>query len=176
VTVPPGTALQIAQMLAAGKIDTTQAGKLSKAGNISTLHVAQALNVLPAAGERQEPDVRSSEVKQLDAHFPAAKPEDFIIRYGGPGEDVVMTPELKQFDATARVWMSGDGLPRELGNSLVNAIAKTVQHTNTMRPDQLDDYGYHEYAKLEWPTGRPWTTSCAPPGAWSRCSTRKRPG
>ena len=58
-----GTALQIAQILAAEKVDTTQAGKLSKAWNISTLHVADALNALRAAGERQEPDVRSPEVK-----------------------------------------------------------------------------------------------------------------
>jgi hypothetical protein len=136
-------------MLAAEKIDTTKACKLSKAGNISTLHVAQALNVLRAAGERQEPDVRSPELKQLDAHFPAAKPEDFIIRYGGPGEDVVLTPPLKQFDATARAWMSGAGLPRELGDTLVNPISKVAQHTAAMTQDQLESYGFSEFAKLE---------------------------
>jgi len=54
-------------MLAAGKIDTTQAGKLSKAWNISTLHVAQELNVLRAEGERQEPEVRSPELNQREA-------------------------------------------------------------------------------------------------------------
>ena len=34
-----------------------------------------------------------------------------------------MTPELKQFDTTARTWMSSAGMPRELGNSLVTQIS-----------------------------------------------------
>jgi len=95
-------------------------------------------NELGRTPEQREPDRRSDEQKQLDQHFPAAKPEEFLTRYGGPGEDVVMTPELKQFDTTARAWMSGAGLPREFGNSLVNAIAKTAQHTKDMTPDQLE--------------------------------------
>jgi hypothetical protein len=99
VTAPPPTALQIAQMLAAGKIDTTQAGKLSKAWNISTLHVAQVLNVLRAAGERQEPDVRSPALKQLDAHFPTAKPEDFIIRGYARQHHLKGSPTHRSHDA-----------------------------------------------------------------------------
>jgi hypothetical protein len=36
-------------------------------------------------------DLRTDEMKLLDQHFPVAKPEDYLIRYGGPGEDVPMT-------------------------------------------------------------------------------------
>ena len=149
LTAPPGTALQIAQMLAAGSIDTTQAGKLAKAGNISTMHVAQALNALRGAAEPHEPDLRSPEVKQLDAHFPAAKPEEYLIRYDEPGQDLPMTPGIKQFDTTARTWMSGAGLPREVGNSLVTQISRVAQQTQRMSPDELITYGENEYVKLQ---------------------------
>lgn len=119
------------------------------AGRLTPEQATKMFNELGRSPEQREPDLRSDEQKQLDQHFPAAKPEEFLIRYGGPGKDVVMTPELKQFDTTARAWMSGAGLPREFGNSLVNAIAKTAQHTKDMTPDQLERYGYAEFAKLE---------------------------
>lgn len=38
---------------------------------------------------------------------------------------------------------------RELGNSLVNAIAKVAQTTKHMTPAQLDTYDEVEFAKLE---------------------------
>lgn len=95
------------------------------------------------------PDKRTDEQKSLDQHFPAAEPEDFIIHYGGAGEDVEMTPELKAFDRSVRAWLSGAGLPRELGNSLVHTIAKVAQTTKGMTPDQLESYGYTEFQKLE---------------------------
>jgi hypothetical protein len=60
-----------------------------------------------------------------------------------------MTPELKQFDQSARTWLSGAEFPRELGNSLITSIEKTVQHTKGMTPDELENYGYAEFAKLE---------------------------
>ena len=58
-TAPPGTALQIAQMVRAGQIDPTQAGKLAKAGSVSTLSIAQALHALPAAPITTTPTVAS---------------------------------------------------------------------------------------------------------------------
>jgi hypothetical protein len=148
LTAPPGTALQIASMLAAGTIDTKQAGRLAKAGNLSTLDVANALTTLREAAEPK--DQRSPEEKQMDAAYPPAKNSDYTIRYGEPGQqEPTMTPELKQFDTTARAWMSGAGLPRELGNSLVNAIAKVAQTTKAMTPDQLETYGVNEFQKLQ---------------------------
>jgi hypothetical protein len=85
----------------------------------------------------------------LDKQFPAAKPEDYIIRYGLPGQELPMTPALAQFDQSSRTWLSAAGFPRGTGNSLVNAIAKVAQHTKSMTPDQLEQYGYAEFAKLE---------------------------
>jgi hypothetical protein len=74
-------------MLSAGTIDTRQAGHLSKAANIDTLAVARALHTLREVGTAQGPDMRSPEVKELDAQFPPAKPEEFVIRYGDPGQN-----------------------------------------------------------------------------------------
>ena len=54
MTAPPGTAMEMAQLLHTKTIDPAQAGKLARAGNISGLHVAQALHVLREAGEPHE--------------------------------------------------------------------------------------------------------------------------
>ena len=145
----PGTALEIAQLLAAGTIDTAQAGKLAKAGSIPTLDIANALSTLRAAAEPKEPDVRTDAQKSVDAQFHAGKPEAFVIRYGEPGQEPTMTPELKQFDASARTWLSTAGMPREFGNSLVSAITRVAQHTKAMTPDQLETYGVNEFQKLQ---------------------------
>ena len=149
LTAPPGTALEIAQLLASGTIDTTKAGKLSRAANIDNMTVAKALHTLREVGEAQGPDMRSPEVKELDAHFPPAKPEEFAIHYGVPGQEPAMTPKLKAFDSSARTWLSGAGFPRETGNSLVNAIAKVTQQTQHMTADQLESYGHAEFEKLQ---------------------------
>ena len=99
--------------------------------------------------EQRAPDTRTDEQKTLDTHFPAAKESDYTIRYGIPGQEMLMTPELKQFDTTARGWLSEAQFPRELGNSLINAVSKVAQHTQAMTPDQLTMYGETEFAKLE---------------------------
>jgi hypothetical protein len=55
-------------------------------------------------------DGRSDEEKELDKNFgAAAKPEDYRITYGKPGEDVEMGPELKAFDGNARTWLNAAG-------------------------------------------------------------------
>src|SRR5712692_906138 len=41
-------------------------------------------------------ETRSDEQKLLDAHFPPATPDEFVIRYGVAGQELPMTPELKQ--------------------------------------------------------------------------------
>jgi len=121
--------------LAAGKMTQTQADK--------------AFAQLNTPLEQRGPDTRSDEQKLLDAQFPAAKPEDYIIHYGIPGQEPEMTKELKAFDTSARTWMSSAGLPRELGNSLVTTIAKVAQQTQRMTADQLETYGYAEFEKLQ---------------------------
>jgi hypothetical protein len=45
--------------------------------------------------------------------------------------------------------MSGAGLPRELGNSLVNAIGTVISATHHMTEGQLQSYGEREFGKLQ---------------------------
>ncbi len=124
--------------LQSGKISTEQAEKIFD--DLGT----------PADQRVTPPDTRTDEQRLLDTHFSGAKPEEYQIRYASPGQPwPEMTPELKQFDTTARTWLSGAEFPRELGNSLITNIERVAQVTKAMTPDQLDSYGYSEYAKLE---------------------------
>jgi hypothetical protein len=118
-------------------------------GRISPEQAQKAFDQLQATEEQRGPDVRTDEQKLLDKQFPPAQPRDYTIRYGGPGEDVVMTKDMQAFDQSARTWLSGAGLPRDTGNSLVSAIAKVAQTTKDMTADQLETYGVTEFAKLE---------------------------
>jgi len=165
------------------EISEAEAAKMSEwvkqdvaAGKLTPEQATKMFDELGRTPEQREPDRRSDEQKQLDQHFPAAKPEEFLIRYGGPGEDVVMTPELKQFDTTARAWLSGAGLPRELGNSLVNAIAKTAQNTKDMTPDQLESYGMVEYEKLQKVYGEALDDKLRAAGRMVEALEAKQPG
>jgi hypothetical protein len=118
-------------------------------GKMTQAQADQAFAELNTPMEQRGPDTRTHEEKELDKHFPPGKQSDYRIAYGLPGQDVPMTPELKQFDTTTRTWLSEAQFPRDVGNSLVTAIAKTAQHTKDMTPDQLGHYGYAEFAKLE---------------------------
>jgi len=119
-------------------------------GKMTQAQADAAFTELNAPIEQRGPDTRTDEQKELDHHFSAAKPEDYRITYGDPGQDPPeMTPELKQFDQSARRWMSSAGFPRDTGNSLVAAIDKTVQATQHMTADQLETYGYREFEKLQ---------------------------
>ena len=119
-------------------------------GRISPEQAQKAFDQLNATAEQRQLDTRTDEEKMLDKQFPPAKDSDYTIRYGEPGgQEPTMTPELKQFDTTARTWMSGAGMPRELGDSLVTQISRVTQQTQRMSPDQLESYGYAEFAKLE---------------------------
>lgn len=119
------------------------------AGKISSDQAERTFDDLQTPVKQRAPDTRTDEQKMLDTQFPTTKPDEFIIRYGGPGEDVVMTPQLKAFDQSARAWLSEAGLPRKLGNSLVTTIAKVAHTTKDMTPDQLESYDHAEFAKLE---------------------------
>lgn len=117
-------------------------------GRLTPEQAEKAFNDLRTPPEQRRQDTRSEEQRELDAAFPVAKPEEYVIRYGLP-DGTPMSQELRQFDQSARTWLSQAGLPRELGNSLVNAIAKTVQQTQNMTEAELDRYSADEYAKLE---------------------------
>jgi hypothetical protein len=100
-TTPPGTALHIAQMVRAGQLDATQAGKLAKAGNISMLHVAQALHAMPAAPITTTPTV----APQVSLHtWDTFTPTDAAKMIAWEKENLAkgkITPEeaAKRFDA-----------------------------------------------------------------------------
>jgi hypothetical protein len=126
------------QDVASGKLSPEAAAKL-----FDELGVPPDQRTMPT-------DLRDEEQRLVDAHFPAAKPEDYQIRYADPGQPAPpMTPEMKQFDQSARSWLSGAEFPRDIGNSLVTAITKTAQQTKAMNENQLEEYGYAEYQKLE---------------------------
>ena len=145
----PMTALSLAQMLKAGTINTQRVGVLAKSGNIDLLEVARAHSTLNnMEAEPLVVDTRSPEVKVLDQHFPAAKLDEYVIRYGLPDGEP-MSEEMKIFDSSARTWLSGAEFPREVGNSLVNEIDRVTQHTKDMNADQLESYGQSEFSKLQ---------------------------
>jgi hypothetical protein len=120
------------------------------AGKLSPEKAEQMFSELGASPEQRAPDSRTAAEKELDAACPVARPEEYRITYADVGQDPpVMTPEQKAFDSSARTWLSGAGFPRDVGNSLVSAIAKVTQHTRSMTPEQLESYGYAEFEKLQ---------------------------
>jgi len=104
---------------------------------------------VPLEQRGTEEDTRSDEQRLLDKHFPAAAPTDYLIRWNRPGDTAPMTTELKQFDQSARTWLSGAEFPRELGNSLVSTIERVAQQTKHMNAAELENYGLVEYEKLQ---------------------------
>lgn len=114
----------------------------------------------------------------IDAHFPAAQPRDYTIRYYAPGEEPAVIPkEVQAFDANARGWMSDAGLPRELGNSLVNTLSKAIQHTHAMTAEQRETYKDSENAKMEKLFGPDWhDTKLKPVAVMIHELDQKRPG
>jgi hypothetical protein len=88
-------------------------------------------------------------VKQLDHHFPAARPEAYLIRWNAPSDDSPLSPDMQQLDTNARGWLSGAEFSREVGNSLITNIEKVAQHTKAMTSEQLIGYGEAEYVKLQ---------------------------
>jgi hypothetical protein len=125
----------------------TKADRL--AGKISADQAEKIFTELNVPVEQRGPDQRTDEQKALDQQFPAAKPEDYRIAYGEAGQEPTMTPESKAFGQSARTWMSTAGMPKNIGDSLVNQIGRVVQQTQHMSASQLEQYGYAEFAKLE---------------------------
>jgi len=82
-----------------------------------------------------------------------------------------MTKPLKEFDQSARTWVSVAGFPRDVGNNLVLAIPKVAQQTQHMTPAELEQYGADEFVKLERAHGTRWRNGYRPPGVWSTIST-----
>jgi len=120
------------------------------AGRITLEEANRRFDALGAMPEQRAPDTRTAEVKLIDKHFPPAKETDFLIRYGEPGRPAPpMTKELQQFDQSVRTWLSGAEFSRDGGNGLVSQIERVAQQNQRMNADELESYGYAEFAKLE---------------------------
>ena len=118
-------------------------------GRITPEEATRRFDALGATPEQRAPDTRSAEVKLLD-QLPPASPDQYLIRYTVPGQaDAPLTPEQQQFDQSARTWLSGAEFTRDGGNSLISQIQRVAQQTKHMNADELDSYGYSEFAKLE---------------------------
>lgn len=95
-------------------------------------------------------DLRTAEQILVDLHFPIARQEEIRIPYADPGQAAPqMTPELKQFDESARTWLVGAEFPATLANSLVTTISKVAQQTKHLNADALESYGLLQYERLE---------------------------
>ena len=119
-------------------------------GKMTPEQAAKAFDEMATPDADRVPDTCTAAEKELDSAFPPAKERDYTIRYNAPGDDArEQMPELKAFDQSARTWLAGAQFPREVGNSLVSAISKVLQHTRAMTADQLNTYGENEYVKLQ---------------------------
>ena len=120
-------------------------------GKITQAQLEQQFNELNTpqkAGRTTDP--KTPEQQQLDVLHPPAKASEYTIRYYRPAKSGrCTTPEVKQFDQSARTWLAGAQFDRMTGNSLVNTIDRVAQQTHKMTPEQLHFYGETEYAKLE---------------------------
>jgi hypothetical protein len=87
-----------------------------------------------------------------------------------------MTPELKQFDQSAQTWLSMAAMPKNIGDSLVHAIAKTAQTTKGMSASELEHYGTTEFAKLEKAHGAALEERLRNAGRMVEDLERTRPG
>jgi len=131
---------------------TTMAGWLRQdldAGKLSREQFDESIRQLGVDPAAAQPDTRTKEERQFDETFPAGKPNEFTIRWFPPGQEQEMSEPMQQLDTNARTWLSSAGFSREVGNSLVGQIDRTLQTTGTMDDEQLEAYGYREFAKLE---------------------------
>jgi hypothetical protein len=72
--------------------------------------------------------------------------------------------------------MSSAGMPKELGNSLVSAIAKTTQQTQHMSEGDLEAYGHKEFEKLQRVHGEKLEERLGAAAAMVHALDQKSPG
>src|SRR4029078_7832740 len=107
-----------------------------------------------------------------------AKPEEFVVHMYPPGQAPAVIPqEVRVDEANIRGWMSDAGLGGELGNSLVNTLAKAMQQMRAMTPEQRESYKDQENAKMEklFGPGGP-ATKLKPVAVMLNELDQKRPG
>jgi hypothetical protein len=122
-------------------------------------------------------DTRTDEQKLIDSHFPVAKEADYCIRFYPPGQEPESMPnELKELDQSARRWLVAAEFPRELGNSLITTIEQVGRTTKGMTPNELEAYGYAEFAKLERAYGPALEEKLRAAGRMVQALEARRPG
>jgi hypothetical protein len=121
--------------------------------------------------DQMKPDSRNEEVKVLDAAFPPAKPNDYIINWGLPA-----SPELKAADESARTWLSSAGFDQQLGNSLVNTIEQVARQTKNMTDQQLEKFKDTEWERLRQVYGKELESRLSEAGRMVEEIERQRPG
>ena len=145
-------------------------------GKITQEQASKAWDQLGTSLEQRAPDTRTDEMKALDAAFPPAKGEEYLIRYHPPGQDMPLTTEQKAFDSDARSWLAGADFHRELGNSMVNTIERVATQTKGMNETQLEIYGRAEFAKLQRVYGDKVEEKLNQAGRMVEELEKKRPG
>jgi hypothetical protein len=116
-----------------------------QAGKVTAEVAERAFADLGTSSEHMlKPDERSPEQVSIDRDFPPAQPNEYVIQWGLPA-----SPDLKQADESARLWLSEAGFPQHLGNSLVNTIEQVARQTKNMTPQQLESWAHAEFQKLQ---------------------------
>jgi hypothetical protein len=143
-----------------------------KAGKITPEVAERAFADLgTSTSEQMKPDTRTPEQVALDRDFPPAQPNEYVIQWGLPA-----SPELKQADESARLWLSEAGFPQHLGNSLVNTIEQVTRHTKNMTPQQLGSWAQAEFQKLQGVYGSDLDAKLNAAGTMIDAIDRQRPG
>ena len=98
-----------------GEINATQATTMADwtrkdvaSGKISAEQAEKIFDDLGVPADQRAAPVnsRDEEPRLIDSQFPVPPPEAYQIGYASPGQPwPEMTPELKQFDTTARSWL-----------------------------------------------------------------------
>lgn len=145
-------------------------------GKLTPEQAAKAFDDLKASPEQRVPDTRSEDERTLDLLSPVAKPEDYRIQYDHIPLGQPVPEEVKAFDAAARTWLSESGLPRDLGNSLVNIIDKVSRETGQMDEAARELYGNQQYSILEKTYGAALESKLQRAGEMVQELEKKRPG
>ena len=117
-------------------------------GTMSQAIAEEAHDQIQTPIDQRTPDNRSEALKELECGPPGIE-TDHAIGHSIPGQDSPpMTKELKEFDVTARSWLASAEFSLENGNSLIRAIEQTVNTTQHMNAEQLDQFRKTEMTKL----------------------------
>ena len=144
-TVNPHTKSGLSESEASTMVQWMKADLI--AGKISQPQADAIFNELNKPAEQRAAVTRSEEEKQLDRACPVARPSDYTVRFAGPGEEVAMTPQLREADTLVRNWLYEMGFSRENGSTIADIVLKLGQ--KKMTPAQVAAHVEAENVKLD---------------------------